>query len=151
MHARHVKAQAGASGVNHGVVALALRPKLKVVAHQHIAHAQGLHQHLVNKGGRRHAGQGVVKRQHHAGVHPAGAQLVQLVAQGGNAGGGQIGLAVQGGKVVARVGLKRHDTTGHAAVAGFVLQQGQHGLVAAVHTVKVANGERAARGQARAC
>ena len=45
------------------------------------------------------------------------------------------------------MGLKRHHAAGHATVAGFVVQQGQHGLVAAVHTVKVADGQGAGRGQ----
>ncbi|MCY1375176.1 hypothetical protein D9M69_625700 [compost metagenome] len=51
---------------------------------------------------------------------------------------------VQGGKVVARVGFEGHHTAGHPAVPGFVVQQCQHGLVASVHAIEVADGERAA-------
>jgi hypothetical protein len=45
------------------------------------------------------------------------------------------------------VGLKRHHATGHAAVARLIFKQGQHGLVATVHAVKVANGQGASLGQ----
>ena len=69
-------------------------------------------------------------------------QFAQLVAQGGNAGGGEVGLLVLLGEEVARVRLKRHHATGHAAVTCLIFQQGQHGLVATVHAVKVANRQR---------
>ena len=89
-----------------------------------------------------------VEGQHHALVHAAALQLQQLVAQGGDAGRGELGLLVQGGEIVARMGLERHHAAGHAAVARFVDQQGDHGLVAPVHTVEVADGEGAARSDA---
>jgi hypothetical protein len=57
--------------------------------------------------------------------------------------GCQLGLAGHGGKVVARVRLKRHDAAGHAAVLRLVSEQCQHGLVATVHAVEVADGQRA--------
>jgi hypothetical protein len=48
-HARHVEALALAGGVQHGVVAGAARAEAEVVTHQHIAHAQAAHQHLVDE------------------------------------------------------------------------------------------------------
>jgi hypothetical protein len=47
------------------------------------------------------------------------------------------------GKKIARVRLKGQHTTGHAALLGFTFQERQHGLVAAVHAIKVANRQRA--------
>jgi hypothetical protein len=52
-------------------------------------------------------------------------------------------------KEVARMRLEGHDTTGHTTVPRFVVQQSQHGLMASVHPIKVANGQRARRGQLR--
>jgi hypothetical protein len=43
------------------------------------------------------------------------------------------------------VRLEGQHAAGQAAVLGLVAQQGQHGLVAAVHAVEVADGERAGR------
>jgi hypothetical protein len=45
--------------------------------------------------------------------------------------------------------LKRHHTTGHTAVACFAVEQGQHGLVTPVHTVKVTDGQSTGIGQLR--
>ncbi len=47
------------------------------------------------------------------------------------------------GEKVARVRLEGHHATGHAAVRGLVVQQRQHGLVAAVHAVEIADGQGA--------
>jgi hypothetical protein len=57
--------------------------------------------------------------------------------------GASSGLPAAAREVVARVRLEGQHARGHAAVAGFVGQQRQHGLVAAVHAVEVADGERA--------
>jgi hypothetical protein len=43
------------------------------------------------------------------------------------------------------VRLEGHHAAGHAALRRLAAQQRQHGLVAAVHAVEVADGERAAR------
>jgi hypothetical protein len=50
------------------------------------------------------------------------------------------------GKEVAWVRLERHDTTGHAALARFADQQGEHGLVPTVHAIEVADGQRTCAG-----
>ena len=51
-------------------------------------------------------------------------------------------------KEVTRMGLEGHDATGHTTVTRFtVAQQGQHGLVATVHPIKVANGQGAGLGE----
>ena len=38
--------------------------------------------------------------------------------------------------------LEREHAADHAALPGFVVEQGQHGLVTAVYAVKIANRER---------
>ena len=88
-------------------------------------------------------GQPGVKGQDHHLIDAAALQLLQLVAQRGNARRRQLRLARDGGKVVARVRLKAHRATGQATVQGFTLEQGQHGLVATVYAVEVAYGQRA--------
>jgi hypothetical protein len=45
--------------------------------------------------------------------------------------------------------LECHGATGYAALLGFAAQQCQHGLVAAVHAVEVADGQRAGTGDVR--
>ena len=51
---------------------------------------------------------------------------------------------MDGGEVVARVRLKRHHATRHASVYRFVVEQRQHGLVASVDAVEIADGQGAA-------
>jgi hypothetical protein len=44
---------------------------------------------------------------------------------------------VQLGKKISGVWLESHHTAGHPTVRSFVFQKGEHGLMAAVDTVKV--------------
>jgi hypothetical protein len=67
--------------VQHGVVARALGAEAEIVAHQHIAHAQAAHQHVVDEGLGRLGGQARVEGQHHGLLDAAARQLGQLVAQ----------------------------------------------------------------------
>jgi hypothetical protein len=90
---------------------------------------------------RRLRGQARVEGQHHGLLHAAARELGELVAQRANARGGDVGLALRRRKVVARVRLEREHTARDAAVRGFAVEQRQHGLVAAVHAVEVANGQ----------
>ncbi len=61
--------------------------------------------------------------------------------------GRQLRLVVEGsGEVVARVGLEGQHAAGHAAVLRLVVQQRQHGLVAPVHAVEIADRQRAGGG-----
>ena len=136
-------------GVQHAVVARTLGTKAEVVAHQHIACAQPAHQHFTNDGLSRLRCQPSVKGKNDALVNAALGQFEQLVAQRGNAGWSQFGLAGQRSKIVAWMRLKSNDATGHASVQGFVFQKRQHGLVAAVNAVKIANRQRAGGGQLR--
>ena len=147
VHAGHIETQPFTRCIEHGVVAGALCAKAKIVAHLHIAHAQALHQHLLDEVFGRLAGQLGVERQHHHLVNPAALQFLQLVAQCGDARWGKGGFVQRFGKVVSRVRLKGEHATGHATVSGFAAQQRQHGLVPAVHTVKVADGQGAGGGQ----
>ena len=144
LHARHVKAQPPTRCIEHGVVACTLGAKFEIVAHQQVTDPQRVHEGVLNERFGALAGQLSVEGQHHTLVHTATLQLQQLVAQGGNAGRSQLGLLVQGGEIVARVGFKRHHTTGHATVTRFVDQQGDHGLMAPGHTVEIADRECAA-------
>jgi hypothetical protein len=50
------------------------------------------------------------------------------------------------GKEIPGVRLERHDAAGHTALARFANQQRKHGLVAAVHAVEVADGQRTRAG-----
>ena len=143
LHARHIKTQPRPGRIQHGVVARTLRAEAKVIAHQHIAHAQPAHQHLLDELLRRQRRQRGVKGQHDGLADSAAGQLGQLVAQRTHPRRGQTAAARGGGKPVARMRLERHHTTGHAPVPRLVLQQRQHGLMAPVHAVEVAYRQRA--------
>jgi hypothetical protein len=132
-----------AGRVEHGVVAGAPGAEAEVVADQHVLRAQAAHQHLVDEGFGNLARQTRIEREHHALVDAALGQLAELVAQGGDARRRQFGLAGQGGEVVARVRLEGQHAAGHAPVPRLAVQQRQHGLVAAVHAVEVADGDGA--------
>ena len=147
VHACHVKTVGRARGVQQGVVACTFGTEPEVIAHQHVFGAQSIDQHLLHKGLRAERRQGGVEGQHHDLVHAAVRQVGNLVPKGAHAAGSQVGLARQAGKVVARVGLKGHDAAGHAALLGLAAQKRQHGLVAAMDAVKIADGQGAGRGQ----
>ena len=51
---------------------------------------------------------------------------------------------MQGSEEIAWMGLECHHAAGHAPVLRLVLQQGEHGLVATVHAIEVADGQSAA-------
>ena len=72
---------------------------------------------------------------------------MEFVAQRSDAGWGEAGLFEGFGKVVARMRFKGHDATGHTTVRRFAAQKRQHGLVAAMDTVKIADGQGAGGGQ----
>jgi hypothetical protein len=144
-HARHVETQSRPGFVEHGVVAGAARTEAEVVAHQHVARTHAPHQHVADEGLRRHGGERVVKACHHHVLDAAALEFGQLVAQRGNARRRGVGLAQAAREVVARVRLESQHAGRQAAVARFVRQQRQHRLVAAVHAVEVADGQRTAR------
>jgi len=70
-------------------------------------------------------------------VNAAGSQVNQLVAQGANPGWRQCGVVSECSKEVTRVGLEGQHATGYAALLGLAFEQGQHGLVATVHTIEI--------------
>jgi hypothetical protein len=47
------------------------------------------------------------------------------------------------GKVVARMRLKGQHAAGHATLLGLAFEQRQHGLMAPVYAIEVANGQGA--------
>jgi hypothetical protein len=64
--------------------------------------------------------------------------------------GASSGFFGERGEVVARVRLGSHRAgLGRPLCCGLVAQQRQHGLVAAVHAVEVADGQRAGRRDTR--
>ena len=62
--------------------------------------------------------------------------------------GAMAGLPATWAKKISRMRLKSHHAAGHATVLGLGTQQGQHGLVPPVHTVKIADGQGTGLGQA---
>jgi hypothetical protein len=68
-------------------------------------------------------------------------QVVEFVAQRAHARGRQFGLLELFGKVVARMGLEGQHAAWHPALLRLAAQQRQHGLVPAVYTIKVADGQ----------
>ena len=142
-HARDIEAEFTPCTVQKGVVASAPRAEAEVVAHHDQPCTEPLHQDAGDEVLRRQAGQGLVKAQDHQPVHATLGQRGDGVAQRGDAGGRGLGPAAAVGEVVPRVGFEGHDAAGQAALARLVRQHGQHGLVATVHAVEVADGQRA--------
>ena len=143
VHAGHVKTVSHASRIQHAVVARALCAKPEVVTHQNVPCPQAFAQYTVNKFLRRKRGKLGIKGQHHRLVHAAIGQVAQFVAQSSHPCRGQVGLFVQGCKVVSRMRLKGEHATGHATLLGLAAQERQHGLVATVHAIKIADRHRA--------
>jgi hypothetical protein len=81
-----------------------------------------------------------IKRQDHGLLNTAAFQVGQFVAQSGHAAGGEFGALGPLGKKVARMRLKSKHATGHAALLGFAAHEGNHGLMAPMHPIKIANG-----------
>ena len=148
-HAGHVKAALGTGGVEHGVVASPARAKAEVVAHQHVAGLQSVQQHVIDKGRWALRRKTRIETQHHRLLDAAACQLLQLVAQAGDARRGGLRLAAALGEEVARVRLKAHHAGRDATLPRLADQQGQHRLVASVYAVEVANGQRTGRRQVR--
>ena len=91
------------------------------------------------------AAKSLVEAQHDHLVDAATLQFGQLVAQGGDARGRVVRAAGTGREEVARMGLEGQHAGRRAAMPSLVDQQRQHGLVAAVHAVEVADRQRAGR------
>ncbi len=145
VHARHIKTQALAGGIQQAIVASALRAKTEVITDQHVAHAEAVNQHVLDESLRRLGRQPCIEGQDRALVDAAARQLGEFVAQRGNTRRREFGFARNRGEIVARMRLKAHHAARHPAVLRLVFQQRQHGLVAAVHAIEVANRQRALR------
>ena len=142
-HPRHVETVGVAELIQQCVVPGALGAEAEVVPDHHQAGAQLIHQDALDEVLRAEAGQGFVKAQHHQMVHPTVLQRRAGVTQRGNARWCEFGPALNAGEMITRMGLEAHHTAGQPALAGLVGQQGQHRLMAAVHTVEVADRQRA--------
>jgi hypothetical protein len=117
----------------------------EVVAHQHVARPQAVEQHVVDEVVRRARGQAGVEGQHDGLRHAAGGEFAELVAQGADARGRELGPLVDGGEVVARMRLEGQHAAGQAALARLGVQERQHGLMTTVDAVEIADGQRAGR------
>ena len=146
-HARHVEAQASrlrlAGRIEHGVVAGTLGAKAEVIAHQHIARMEPPNEHVVDEGLRGERGKAVVEGHHDGLIDAASGQFAKLVAQRRDACRGAVVSTAAAGEVIARMRLESQHATGQTTVLGLVAQQGQHGLVTAVHAIEVAYRQRA--------
>ena len=89
-------------------------------------------------------GEVLVEAQQDHVVDAAALELDDLVAQRGDARRRELGLAGAAGEEVARMRLEGQHAGRHAAMARLAAQQRQHRLVAAVHAVEVADGQRRA-------
>ena len=90
-----------------------------------------------------------VEGQHDGLRHAAGGQLAELVAQRADARRRQVRFLGERGEIIARMGLEGEHAARQPALAGLGLQKREHGLVATVHAVEIANGEGAGGGYAR--
>ncbi len=143
VHARHIEAARSAGCIEHRIIAAASRAKTEVVTHQHIAGCQRPHQHVIDEGLWRLPRKPFVKRQDHAFVDTAVGEFRELVAQRGDARRRDLGAAERLREMVARMRLEGHRAARQPAVLRLIAQQRDHGLMAAVHAVEVADGERA--------
>ncbi|MCY1369247.1 hypothetical protein D9M69_562750 [compost metagenome] len=94
VHARHVEPVGFTGRIEHGVVAGALGAEAEVVTHQYVFHAQRADQDVFDEGLWCQRGEPGIERQHHTLVDTAAFELLQLVAQRGDAGGGELWLVV---------------------------------------------------------
>ena len=151
LHARDVEARGIAGGVEHRIVAAAPGAEAEIVADEHVACAEAAQQHAVDEGLWRQGGQRLVEAQHDGLLDAAALELGELVTQRRDAcrrlerAAGAAGLR---GEEVARMRLESQGAGRHAAVPRFADQQRQHGLVAPVHAVEVADRDGAGRSDA---
>ena len=152
-HARHVEALARrlrlAGRIEHGVVTRTLGAKAEVVAHQHIARIQPPNEHVVDEGLRGERAKPVIEGHDDGLIDAASSQLAELVAQRRDARRSTVVSTAAAGEVIAWMRLEGEHATRQTTVSGLVAQQGQHGLVAAVHAVEIAYRQRAGGGDAR--
>ena len=142
LHAAHFKPMRPRHGLQQRQIARPLCTKTEIVTHQHIAGAQSIKQNLLHKLLGRQGGQPRLKRQDHGAIDSQRSQGVHLVAQGGDARRSQIGLASHACKIIARMRLERDHAHRQSASMRLAPELGQHGLVAAVNAVEIADGER---------
>ena len=142
-HARDVEALSLTGCVEHRVVAGAPGSEAEVVAHQHVARMQAVHQHLVDEGLWRLRREAVVEGHDDGLLDATALQFTELVAQRRDAGWGAIGVTTARGEMVARVRLEGQYATRQAAMLCLIAQQRQHRLMPSVHAVEIADRQRA--------
>ena len=139
-HLLDVEPELAARFLEIGKVAGAAGAKAEVIAHQHPARVQSVPEHVLDECLRGLGGEMGVEVFHDHAVHPVAAQGVELVAQQRDARG-----RVLGGEEFARMRLERHHTERQATGIRGSAGAGEQRLVAAMHTVEIADGERAGR------
>ncbi len=139
---RETGAPAGrAQGVD---IAGALDSESKILADEKYLGIQALDQradeHLW-----RHAGQRGIERLESDLFDAVAREGIELVAQAGNAGRRQFGALGEFRKIFPRMGLERHDRGGQAGIGGCFAHLGEHGLMAPVDPVEIADGQGAGK------
>jgi hypothetical protein len=100
---------------------------------------QAVPEHVLDESLRRLGGEMRVEMLHHHAIHAVAAQRVELVAQQGDTGGSVLGAKNSrgcGSNVITHSGRPRASAAARAR---------EQRLVAAMHTVEIADGERARR------
>ena len=123
-----------------GKIAGAFGAEAEIVADQQPAGMQAMPEHVLDEFLRRLAGKLGVEVFHHHAVDAVAAQAFQLVAQQRDACGGLVR-----GEELAGMRLEGHLAQGQAARVRRRARARQQRLVAAMHTVEIADGERAGR------
>ncbi len=139
-HLLDLEAELRARRLQVGEIAGTLGAEAEVVADQQPARVQPVDQHIAHELLRRLRGEMRIEVLDNHPVDALAAQALQLVAQQRDAGG----RAVRH-EEFARMRLEGHDRQRQSARVGRRARAGQQGLVAAVHAVEVADGQRAGR------
>ena len=120
-------------------VALALARVVKVVAHDHVPHAETCHQQLLFELRGAEVAHACVETQHHDAVDPVERERLELLAQPHQARGRRRAL-----EEFARSRLERDHGDRHAEFIGLAPRGLEHVLVAAMHPVVIADRRDAA-------
>ena len=139
-HLLDLETELGAGSLQVSEIARAFGAETEVVAHQQPARVQAVDQYVAHELIRRLASEMRVEVLHDHPVHALAAQAFQLVAQQRDA----RGRAVRH-EELARMRLEGHDREWQPACVGRRARAGQQRLVATVHAVEVADGQRAGR------
>lgn len=115
----------------------------EVVTDHQPAHVQALHQDLLDEILRREGREMAAEMLHHHPVDAGVGECFELVTQVGDARRGAFGRAGQLGEELARMRLEGHHRRVQPQLGGGLAHARQEGLVAQMHAVEIADGQRA--------